>query len=160
MSSVGPRKREIRRLLGIAVSELSLGMLNRKKRRWWTRPWIQRREELGASSRLLQELKEEDPETYKNVLRMSPPKFQELLELVEPLIKKQDTRLRNAIPCKIKLQITLRYLATGDSFRSLALLFRVPHNSISVFLPEVLAAIFEVLKPFIKVSNNMLLFNY
>jgi len=54
------------------VSELSLEMLNqlhRKQRRWWVRPWIQRREELGASSRLLQKLKEEYPETYRNVLK-------------------------------------------------------------------------------------------
>ncbi|XP_068082892.1 uncharacterized protein [Anabrus simplex] len=155
MSSVGPSKREIRRFLRMAVTELCLEMLrHRKERRWWSRPWIQRREELGASSRLFQELKEEDPETYRNVLRMSPSKFQELLELVEPLIKKQDTKMREAIPCKIKLEITLRYLATGDSFRSLALLFRVSHNSISVFLPEVLAAIFEVLQPFMKVPDT------
>lgn len=51
------------------------------------------------------------------------------------------------------LEITLRYLAIGDSFRYLALLFRVSHNSISVFLPQVLGAIFEVLQPFIKVNN-------
>lgn len=86
---------------------------------------------------------------------MSPPKFQELLELVEPLIKKEDNRLRQAISCKTKLEITLRYLATGDSLRSLELLFRVPHNSISVFLPSVLAAIFEVLQPFIQVMSNI-----
>ncbi|XP_068082458.1 uncharacterized protein [Anabrus simplex] len=155
MSSVSPRKREIRRLLRMAVTELCLEMLrHRKERRWWSRPWIQRREELGASSRLFQDLKEEDPETYRNVIRMSPSKFQELLELVEPLIKKEDTKMIEAIPCKIKLEITLRYLATGDSFRSLALLFRVPHNSISVFLPEVLAAIFEVLQSFMKVPDT------
>lgn len=140
----------------MCVKELCVKMLNRKKRRWWSRPWIMRREKFGASARLLQELQEEDPETYRNVLRMSAPKFQELLELVEPLIKKQNTKLREALPCKMKLEITLRYLATGDSFRSLALLFRVPHNSISVFLPTVLAAIFEVLQPFIKVSSIIL----
>lgn len=84
---------------------------------------------------------------------MTAPQFQQLLGLVEPLIKKQDTTFRQAIPCKTKLEITLRYLATGDSFRSLALLFRVPHNSISVFLPEVMAAIYEVLQTYIKVSQ-------
>ncbi|KAG8251624.1 hypothetical protein J6590_075512 [Homalodisca vitripennis] len=83
-------------------------MLNRKKRRWLSRPWIMRREELGASARLLQKLQEEDPETYRNVLRMSAPKFQEFLELVEPLIKKQNTKFRQSLPCKIKLEITLR----------------------------------------------------
>lgn len=127
MSSVVSRKKLIKQLLSKGLRELSLEILNqlqRKQRRWWVRPWIQRREELGALSRLLQELKEEDPETYRNVLRMTAPQFQELLELVEPLIKKQDTVFRQAIPCKTKLEITLRYLATRDSFRSLALLFR------------------------------------
>lgn len=149
------RKKIVKKLLNECVREVSLEMLQisyaRNRRRWWVRPWIQRREEFGASSRLLEELKEEDPETYRNVLRMSATKFQELLNLVEPIIRKQDTHFRQAIPSKTKLEITLRYLATGDSFRSLALLFRVPHNTISVFLPEVLSAIFEVLQPFIKV---------
>ncbi|KAL4104559.1 hypothetical protein QTP88_019854 [Uroleucon formosanum] len=89
VSSVISRKKLIKQLLREGVRELSLEMLNqlqRKQRRWWVRPWIQRREELGASSRLLQELKEEDPETYRNVLRMTAPQFQELLELVKPLV--------------------------------------------------------------------------
>lgn len=155
MSSVGPNKNYLKWLLRVSVSELCSEMLNRKKRRWWVRPWIQRRAELGASSMLLKELREEDPETYRNTMRMPNSKFDELLELVIPLIRKQDTNMRQAIPCKTKLEITLRCLATGDSFRSLSLLFRVPHNSISVFLPEVLAAIYEVLQPFIKVRYHV-----
>lgn len=138
------------------MREISLEMLNQlnhKQRRLWVRPWIQRRDYLGASSRLFEELKKEDPETHNNVLRMTAPQFQQFLDLVEPLIRKQDSTFRQAIPCKTKLEITLRYLATGDSFRSLALLFRVPHNTISVFLPEVMAAIYEVLQPYIKVSQ-------
>jgi hypothetical protein len=117
---------------------------------WWSRPWIMRREELGASARLFQELQAEDPETYRNVFRMSVPKFQELLELIEPLIKKQNTQFRQALPCKIKLEITLRYLATGDSVRSLALLFRVPHFLLITILQLFLNCI--VIKPYAKHS--------
>lgn len=68
--------------------------LKRNWRRWWVRPWIKRRQELGASSRLLQELKEEDPQTYRNVLRITASQLQELFILIEPLIKKQDTVFR------------------------------------------------------------------
>ena len=63
--------------------------------------------------------------------------------------------MRMAIPCRTKLEITLRYMATGDSFRSLALLFRVPHNTISAFLTDVMAAIYDSLASFIKVSSSL-----
>jgi len=43
----------------------------------------------------------------------------------------------------IKLAITLRFLATGNSYRSLAFDFRVAHNTISLFVPEVCRAITE-----------------
>ncbi len=43
----------------------------------------------------------------------------------------------------LKLAITLRYLATGASYRDLAFAFRVAHNTISLFIPEVCQAIFE-----------------
>ena len=43
----------------------------------------------------------------------------------------------------LKLAITLRFLATGNSFRSLEFSFRVAHNTISIFIPEVCQAIVE-----------------
>lgn len=69
------------------------------------------------------------------------------------MLKKEDTAMRMAIPVAIKLEVTLRYLATGDSFKSLEYLFRVPESTISMFLPEVLSAISRVLQPFIEVSK-------
>ena len=41
----------------------------------------------------------------------------------------------------MKLAITLRFLATGNSYHSLAFSFRVAHNTISLFIPEVCDAI-------------------
>lgn len=46
----------------------------------------------------------------------------------------------------LKLAITLRFLATGNSYRSLAFEFRVAHNSICQFIPEVCTAIYEEYK--------------
>jgi len=66
-------------------------------------------------------------------------------------IQKEDTVMRQAIPAKIKLEITLRYLATGDSLASLQYLYRVPKCTISTFLGEVLDAIYNGLKEHIKV---------
>ncbi|XP_031350806.1 protein ALP1-like [Photinus pyralis] len=74
--------------------------------------------------------------------------------MVEHLIKKQDTLMRAAVEPRIKLQITLRYLATGDSFSTLEHMYRIPKSTISKFLPEVLKAIYEGLKDFIKMPTS------
>lgn len=54
-----------------------------RKRRVWTREWIKRRDNLGASTVLLREIANEDPSTYKNHLRMSIGLFEELLEKIK-----------------------------------------------------------------------------
>ena len=105
--------------LGVAIicdhliKELSKKKL-RKRRRWWVRSWVLRRQALGASNRLLRELAEEDPDAYLNHLRMNEAKFDELLTMVTPLIQKENTMMRDALPARVKLQIILRHLATGD----------------------------------------------
>lgn len=98
------------------------------------------------------ELATDDLDAYKNHLRMSEEKFEELLQKVSPFIQKKTTLLRDALPARIKLQVVLRYLATGDSFPSLGALYRLPKNSISQFLPHVCKAIYNSLEDFIKVS--------
>ena len=60
-----------------------------------------------------------------NVLRMDHVKFEEVVALMSLAIKKQDTVMRSSISCKTKLKITLSFLASGDSFHPLGLLFRV-----------------------------------
>ncbi|KAI4455677.1 hypothetical protein MML48_9g00012276 [Holotrichia oblita] len=128
---------------------------SRKKRRFWVKQWILRRNRLGASETLLKELALEDKEGYRNHLRMSEERFDELLSKVQNCIKKQDNVMRQAIPPKFKLQVTLRYLATGDSFLTLASTYRVPKNNISNFVGEVCTAIYDALQDFIKVSINI-----
>ena len=44
---------------------------------------------------------------------MSKQEFDNLLMLVEPLISKQHTKLREPVSAEERLMITLRYLATG-----------------------------------------------
>ncbi|MCP6508654.1 hypothetical protein NL478_28230, partial [Klebsiella pneumoniae] len=55
----------------------------------------------------------------KNHLRIVPEKFDERLCKIESHIKKCDTQMRDVIPAKTKLEITLRFLASGDSYASL-----------------------------------------
>ena len=101
----------------------------RKQRRWWVKAWIMRRNTLGASNRLLVEWTGEDRDMYKNHLRMSREQFVELLSKVNPYIEKQDTNMRECISVHVRLKITLRYLAAGDSFGSPEALYRVPRNN-------------------------------
>ena len=56
---------------------------------------------------------------------------------VVPLITKQTTHLQKHINPKEKLAITLRYLATGESFDSLMYQFRVHRSTISQFIRSV-----------------------
>jgi hypothetical protein len=129
----------------------------KKRRRPWVRDWIARRNRLGGGL-LLRELRQEDVHSYRNILRMTSDKFDELLLMVEGSIQREDTRLRAAIPARLKLEVVLRFLATGDSFKSLQYFFRVPASTISTFLPEVLRAITTALSSHIKVSDTFILY--
>ncbi|VVC30111.1 Harbinger transposase-derived nuclease domain [Cinara cedri] len=85
---------------------------SRKKRRWW-KQWIQKRKSNGGSMFISRELRNENPEDFKNILRMSDTHFYYLLNKIKFKIQKMDTTMREAIPADIKLKLTLRYLATA-----------------------------------------------
>lgn len=100
---------------------------------------------------LFEEMLCEDSGEFDNFCRMSPLDFDFLLKKIEPYIGKQTTNIREAIPPKIRLAITLRYLATGDSLRSLHFLFKIASSTISQIISEVCKAIIIVLKEETKV---------
>jgi len=64
---------------------------------------------------LLKELYAEDPAEYRACLRMSPECFDTLHGLIANAIQRNDTLMRDAIPSRIKLEVTLSFLATGNS---------------------------------------------
>ncbi|CAH1982820.1 unnamed protein product [Acanthoscelides obtectus] len=104
--------------------------------------------------RQLSELLMEPGGEFENFTRMSLADFEYLLNIVSPMISKKDTSMRQAITPKIRLAITLRYLATGDSFKSLHYLFKVSSEIISRIVPEVCAALNEALKDEIKMPST------
>jgi hypothetical protein len=64
--------------------------------------------------------------------------------------------MQKAVPAETKLDIiTLQFLASGESFTSLQYLFRVPKNSISKFIPEVLDAIYYSLEEYTTIPNSV-----
>jgi len=89
---------------------------------------------------------------FSNFTRMTPSDFEELLQMVGGKISKCDTRFRETIPASIRLAVTLRFLASGESFTSLMYTFGISKRSISRFVPEVCEAIITSMKRFVKVS--------
>nr|CAI5827189.1 unnamed protein product [Callosobruchus analis] len=100
---------------------------------------------------MLAEMREEDINGYKNYLRILPHKFDELLSKIEGSIRKHDTHMRNSIPAKVKLEVTMRYLATGDSLYTLEALHRAARSTIAQFIPEVCNAIYNALKEYMRI---------
>ncbi len=67
--------------------------------------------------------------------------FQEIVGRLTFLICKLDTNYRKVLDPGLKVTITLRYMATGDSSKSLQYGFRVVYNTICVLIAEVSSAI-------------------
>lgn len=135
---------------------------DRSQKKWlWVREWIRRRETEKITQQLIEDLRDESTNLFKDFFRISLEQFEYLLEKVHPLIVKKDTNMRKAITSETRLLITLRYLSSGDSYRSLMLLFRVPHNTISGIVPQTCKAIFESLRTdFLKVYIYNLWFSF
>ena len=76
-------------------------------------------------------------------MHMQPVMFREVLDRVGHLISKKDTRWQDALEPGLKLAITLRHLATGESYENLCFSFRIAHNTISLIVRDVCEAIIE-----------------
>lgn len=153
------KERRKKSILFLFLAAVAVKMNNkrkqRKKRRWWVRPWLEENKKLEKGNLCLvyKELGE-DVESLKNFIRMDERTFEKLHSLIEARIGKQATHLRETISTRSRLVVTLRFLATGETFKSLMYSFRISQPAISLFVPEVCRAIYEVLKnDYVKVSK-------
>ena len=115
------------------------------ERKMWARQWLLRRGERGAFNTLFQELAVEDTAGFNEYMRMPYPKFVALADLIGPYIKKQDTCMRISIPASERLALTIRFLATGETFQSLSFQFRIGKATVSGIVTEMCDAIYAVL---------------
>jgi hypothetical protein len=90
-----------------------------KKRRWWKRQLYTSREVYSGSSLLAHLNFQSVSGLYKNFTRMSPSEFEFLINLIGEKISKKDTSFRKATSVQERLALTLRFLASGDSYVSL-----------------------------------------
>lgn len=129
----------------------------KKKRRMWSKNWFLKKEEF-SNERLLKELKENEPQDYRNYMRIDEEKFTKLLDMIKHKITKEDTVMRQAISAKVRLAITLRYLATGNSFEDLKFSAAISSQAIGKIVLETCDALNEELKNYIKVSQCDVIF--
>ena len=83
--------------------------IKRRNRPVWVRGWLARRQEIGAVHGIVRELATEDPSAFMEYLRMDEDHFNHLVSLVSPLIKKEDTCMREAISPAERVALTLRF---------------------------------------------------
>ena len=70
-------------------------MRRRVQRDVWVRGWIGRRMELGIYHRLMVELRNEDPRSFHNFMRMPPAMYDEIVQRLTPRITRETTKFRN-----------------------------------------------------------------
>ena len=131
-----------------AANILLFCLLEEDEARTWkrgkTRQWIKRRAEKGYFNNIVTELRLEDTRGYKEMMRMSYEQFLEILIEIEPLIaRKQIQGGHKIISPAERLTLTIRFLATGESFTSLHFQFRIGEATISYIVHEVCKAIYQ-----------------
>lgn len=140
----------------IIISETSNETRKRRRsqRRWWMTSLFKSRNRYRGTDMIDDLTAEIGYGLFENFCRMKSTDFETLLQQIGPKISKQDTTFREAIPAAERLMVTLRYLATGDSFTSLMYTFKISKQLISRIIPEVCSAIIECLKEYVKVSKK------
>ena len=105
-----------------AAPSPQLWLLVRRKRKppnQWVMPRIIQREERGCYRTLLSDLIQIDIPGYQNFVRMPPAFFDPIKECIHHRIKKSATNFRKPLEVGLKLIITMRHLATGETYMCL-----------------------------------------
>ncbi len=127
-----------------------------RHRRWWCQPWLLRKPAFWQFEQLIVELKVEDLAAFQNFVRFELAMFQKLVDRLTTLINKTNTNCYKALDPDLKLAITLRYLATGDSSKSLQYGFRVAYYTICLLIPDVCHWYINNTTDWIVVDNQMI----
>ena len=110
--------------------------------------WMKRRDEKGLANNIVKELSLEDTGGFKEMMRMDYEDFLYILKVIEKdITPKEMLGGHRAINAKSRLIIAIRFLATGESYRSLRFQFRISTPAISYIINDVCSAINRNLAP-------------
>lgn len=84
---------------------------------------------------------------------MSAKDFECLIQKIGPIISKMDTNMRKCIPVEERLAVTLIFLASGDSYKSLSYLFKFSVQTVSRCVQDVCKSLNQQLKSEITVPK-------
>ena len=132
-----------------------LELLEDRLKRGKTREELKERAQKGVFQTVIK-LSLQDTPAFKGIMQMSPDQFKEILNATEPDICKQSTKMVGELIVPVKRRaLTLRFLATGESFRSLHFQFRISRPAISYIVTKVCEAIPKKLGPsYLKVPSS------
>lgn len=76
------------------------------------------------SKTIIREQRENDHQEFEAVMRLTPEQFEELLSVISPIITRQDTSMHAALPARLRLEITLAFIASDIGCCQLCSAFR------------------------------------
>ena len=128
----------------------------RASKRGTTRKWIKMRDRKGHFNNIVQKLSIEDTAKYAKMLRMCHHDFLKVLEFVKAdTTPHQVMGGHKVISAAERITLTLRFLATGETNKSLSYQFRISRAAISNITEDVCDAIVKNVAPeFLKVPSS------
>ncbi|CAH1988836.1 unnamed protein product [Acanthoscelides obtectus] len=114
----------------LLLESIALKVNRKKLKRSWVHEINICRKSFGEFYHLYRDARKY-PEKFYEYLRMSKESFDLLLSHLDPYLCGIGTNFRERISAEQRLVITLRFLATGESYRSLALHFRLGVATVS-----------------------------
>lgn len=134
-----------------------------RNKQFAVRPYYLERNTTGAYNVVFGQLVKKDPQLFYNYVRMNTSEFEELLLLVAPIITKESVVQEPIVPgCRLSLTLRYdiplnfnicskskkysRYLATGESQKSLSISYKCSPATVHNIVNETTTAITAVLK--------------
>ncbi|XP_017881154.1 protein ALP1-like [Ceratina calcarata] len=114
------------------------------QRQHWVHPLWKTRAAEGEFATLFKGLIDHE-EKFFEYFRMPRAGFAILFQKLEQQLRKKDTNWRNSISAEERLAVCLRFLATGDSHKTISFSYRLGHTTVNKIVNETCAVIVRTL---------------